>query len=181
MSAPARPPAEAELLRQRREAADPAMSRRQAAARAGISPSQWSDVERGHKQAGSGVTVPVQATPETLARMAHVVGVSAEELSAAGRDDAGRALRALQEEGDLRQRITAIPGLGAIIPPVPDSQELLSLIASGLEAIEHSPLPKAAQRELTGMFVDNLCHDAARRHTELLLVLRVAAADRQAG
>src|SRR5580658_5700567 len=48
---PVRPP-EAELIRRRREAAVPGLSRRQAAARADISPSQWSDVERGDKQAG---------------------------------------------------------------------------------------------------------------------------------
>ena len=87
MTAQLNPPAETELIRQRREAADPPMSRRRAAAKAGISPSQWSDIERGHKQAGSGVTVPVQATAETLARMARTIGMSPEELAAAGRQD----------------------------------------------------------------------------------------------
>ena len=178
MTAQLNPPAEAELIRQRREAADPPMSRRRAAAKAGISPSQWSDIERGHKQAGSGVTVPVQATAETLARMARIVGVTASELTAAGRQDAAQALNALEQDHDLRQRITAIPGLGAIITPplaAADGQELLPLIASGLDAIERSDLPKATRRELTAMFVDNLIHDAARRHTELLLILRLAS------
>jgi transcriptional regulator with XRE-family HTH domain len=83
-------PPEAELIRRARERCDPAMSRRQAAATAGISPSQWSDVERGQKKAGSGVAVPVLATADTLARMARTVGATADELAAVGREDAAR-------------------------------------------------------------------------------------------
>jgi len=170
-------PPEAALIRQRREAAIPEMSRRQAAAKAGISPSQWSDVERGHKRAGPGVVVPVQATADTLARMARVVGASADNLAAAGREDAARQLRTVDLEHDLRQRIAAIPGLGTISGQSlsgTDGTELLPLIAAGLDAIERSDLPKAARRELTSMFVDNLIHDTARRHSELLLMLRLA-------
>jgi transcriptional regulator with XRE-family HTH domain len=173
------PPAEADLIRQRRESVTPAMSRRQAAMKAGISPSQWSDVERGHKRAGSGITIPVQATAETLARMARVVGASGPELAAVGREDASHQLRAIEQERELRRRITAIPGLGTLgSHPLTgaDGKELLPLIAEGLDAIEHSGLPHAAKRELTGMFVDNLINDAARRHSELQLILRLVAA-----
>ncbi len=176
-------PPEADLIRHRREAAIPGTSRRQAAAKAGISASQWSDVERGHKKAGSGVVVPVLATADTLARMARVVGVSADDLAAAGRPDAAGQLRALDQERDLRQRIAAIPGLGAIgALSLPDThgKDLLPLIAAGLDAIEGSDLPKTARRELTSLFVDNLIHDAARRHSELLLMLRLAAGAGQA-
>src|SRR5258707_15168029 len=70
------PPPDADLIRFRREAVVPPLSRRQAAARAGISPSQWSDVERGRKRAGPGIVIPVLATAETLAKMAMAVGVS---------------------------------------------------------------------------------------------------------
>ncbi|MGO9083176.1 MAG: helix-turn-helix domain-containing protein [Streptosporangiaceae bacterium] len=180
---PAAPP-EAELIRTRREAADPGLSRRQAAARAGISPPQWSDVERGSKKAGSGVVVPVQATAGTLARMARAVGATADELAAAGREDAASQLRALDTDRDLRQRIAAIPGLGTFGShslPAADGRELLPLIAEGLNAIEHSGLPAAARRELTSMFTASLTHDAARRHSELLLMLRLAAAASHSG
>ena len=101
------PPPEAELIRRRREAAVPPMSRRQAAAKAGISPSQWRDVERGSKKAGPGVTVPVQATAETLAKMAQVIGVTPDELTAAGREDAASELRGTARDRLLRQRIAA--------------------------------------------------------------------------
>jgi transcriptional regulator with XRE-family HTH domain len=175
------PPAEAELIRQRREAAVPDMSRRQAAVKAGISASQWSDVERGHKKAGSGVTVPVKATPETLAKMAQVAGVSADDLAAAGRADAAAELRALGQQRDLRHRLATVPGLGAIGDLLPSAagEELLPSIAAGLDEIEHSDLPLNAKRELADFFVANLIHDATRRRSELLLVLRLAAARRQ--
>ena len=171
-------PREADLIRQRREALVPAMSRRQAAAKAGLSPSQWGDVERGRKKAGSGIVVPVQATADTLARMAHAVSVSADDLASAGREDAARHLRDRDQDQDLRRRIAAVPGLGAIGAmdlPGNDGRELLPLIAAGLDAIERSDLPPAARRELTAMFTAGLLHDAARRHSELLLILRLAA------
>lgn len=174
------PPAEAELIRKRREAAVPEMSRRQAAVKAGISASQWSDVERGHKKAGPGVIVPVKATPETLARMAQVAGVSADDLAAAGRADAADELRALGQQRELRHRLAAVPGLGAIgeLLPSAGSAELLPLIAAGLDEIERSDLPMNAKCELASFFVANLIHDATRRHSELLLMLRLAASSR---
>jgi transcriptional regulator with XRE-family HTH domain len=179
MSSETRPPAEAELIRRYRENTSPALSRRQAAARAGISASQWSDVERGFKKAGGGVLVPVVATAETLARMARVVSANGDDLITAGRQDAADRLTASEREGTIRQRLAAIPGLGAIGPHVltsADGHELLPLVSSGLDAIENSDLPTATKRDLSALYVDNLIHDAARRHSELLLILRLAAA-----
>ena len=184
MSIQSSPPAEAELIRHRREAATPAMSRRQAATKAGISPSQWSDVERGSKQGGSGVTIPVYATAQTLARMARAVGATPEDLRGAGREDAASVLLTLEQERELRRRLTAIPGFGDIgTEPVTgtDGQELLPLIAESLDAIERSKLPASAQHDLTAMFIDNLIHDAARRHAELRLILRLAENTSQSG
>ncbi len=169
---------EADLVRQRREAAVPPMSRRQAAAKAGISPSQWSDVERGTKKAGSGIAVPVQATAETLARMAQAVGATPEELTAAGRDDAARHLRDATDDLLRRQRFAAIPGLGALTSPANSNptvqRELLPLIELGLDAIQDSELPARAKQQLTSLFAGNLRHDATRRYEELLLILRLA-------
>jgi transcriptional regulator with XRE-family HTH domain len=177
MSAQPDLPPEAELIQRHRESAVPAMSRRQAAAKAGISPSQWGDVERGRKRAGSGIVIPVQATAETLARMAHAVGASADDLAAAGREDAARQLRDQDQDQNLRRRLAAIPGLGTIGAQglaSPDGQELLPLIAASLDAIDRSDLTTTAKRELTAMFTAGLIHDAVRRHNELLLMLRLA-------
>ena len=173
------PPPEAGLIhRRRREASGPALSRRQAAARAGISPSQWSDVERGSKRAGPGIVIPVRATAETLAKMAAAVGVSAGELTAAGRDDAAGQLRSVTRQQQLGERLAGIPGLG-ILAGQPGQEagaqaELLPLVASGLDAIDASQLSARTRNQITGLFIDNLRHDAARRHHELLLMLRLA-------
>src|SRR5712691_61257 len=111
MSVQSSTPREAQLIRERREAAEPPVSRRQAAAKAGISPSQWSDIERGSKKAGQGTTIPIRATPETLALMAQAVGATADDLSAAGRQDAATLLHTIDEDRKLRHRFSAVPGL----------------------------------------------------------------------
>lgn len=179
------PPPETGLIRDRREAAGSPLSRRQAAARAGISPSQWSDVERGCKRAGPGIVIPVQATAETLAKMAMAVGVSADELAAAGRDDAAAQLRSAARRQVLGKRLAAIPGLGflagQLCPETGARGELLPLIASGLDAIDASTLGTRTKNEITGVFIDNLRHDATRRHNELLLMLRLAEGASPAG
>jgi transcriptional regulator with XRE-family HTH domain len=181
---PSRPP-EALLMRRRREALSPPMSRRQAAAKAGISPSQWSDVERGIKKAGTGVTVPVQATARTLAKMAQAIGVTADELAAAGREDAARDLRDTADRTQLRQRLAAIPGLGALASDTSSGlsqpDELLSLVGRGLDAIEACKLPARTKHELASLFTGNLLHDATRRYDELILILRLAEANHPPG
>lgn len=177
-----RVPPEADLIRRCREAAVPAMSRRQAAQKAGISPSQWSDIERGRKAAGLSTVIPVRATAMTLARMARAVGASAAELAASGRQDAADVLLDKDRDDSLRRRIAAIPGLGILDPRaalLPDGQELLPLIAAALDDIDDSGLQPAAQRELTDMFIASLIHDTARRHAELQLILSLAAAPRR--
>ena len=173
------PPPEADLIhRRRREASGPPLSRRQAAARAGVSPSQWSDVERGSKRAGPGIVIPVRATAETLAKMAAAVGVSAGELAAAGRDDAAGQLRSATRQQQLGERLAGIPGLGILAGQLGQEAgvqaELLPLVASGLDAIDASQVSARTRNQITGLFIDNLRHDAARRHHELLLMLRLA-------
>lgn len=177
MSGQPAPPAEAELIRQRREAARPPVSRRQAAANAGISPSQWSDIERGCKKAGQGSVIPIRATAETLARMAQTIGVTPDELAAAGRQDASSILLASENHASMTRRLSAVPGLGASGWPAEMSKqpaELLPAMTAALDEIEASDLPAPAKRDLTAMFVSNLTHDVARRRAELQLILRIA-------
>ena len=128
------------------------MSRRQAAAKAGISASQWSDVERGHKKAGSGVVVPVHATADTLARMARAsasVLMSSPTLGARRRPPASNP----GEERDLQRGIATIPGLGtsgAQVLSGTDGEELIPIIAAGLDAIGRSDLPETANENSPG-------------------------------
>lgn len=81
----------ARLIDERRAAMRPKMSVRKAAEKAGISEGRWRQIVKGY-QATSGGRIPVIGPAETVARMAVVVGVTAEELSAAGRPDAGAEL-----------------------------------------------------------------------------------------
>jgi len=53
--------------------------------------------------------------------------------------------------------------------------------ADGLDSIERSNLPKYAKRELTAVFTAGLIHDAALRHSELLLMLRLATTSSRSG
>lgn len=97
-------------------------SARQLAAKAGISDARWRHVVNGYQPIGRGEAIEVVAPAATLARMARVVGVGADQLRAAGRADAADALDAMGPErppsngdaavDDLLNRIWAsdIPG-----------------------------------------------------------------------
>ena len=172
------PPPEAELIRRRRETAVPAMSRRQAAAKAGISPSQWSDVERGSKKAGPGVAVPVHASAETLAKMAQVIGATPDELTAVGREDAASELRDVARDRLLRQRIARYPRPrrhrqpGGQRPGKPPGPAAPDRPRTGCDRGQQPPA--RTKQQLTSLFADNLRNDATRRYEELLLILRLA-------
>lgn len=70
-------------------------SQREAARRAGISETRWRQIVSGHQAVG-GEQVPFRSPDETLARMAHVVGVVPEQLEDAGRAGAAAELRDLE-------------------------------------------------------------------------------------
>ncbi len=69
------------------------LSAREAAKRAGLSEGRWRQIASGYQRPRAGVVVEVTAPPDTLARMAVVVGLTPEDLEAAGRSDAAAALR----------------------------------------------------------------------------------------
>jgi hypothetical protein len=71
------------------------LSARQAAKRVPISDTRWRHIVSGYQPAGPGHKVPVIATPDTLARMAKVVGVTPQQLTEAGREDAAAVLTEL--------------------------------------------------------------------------------------
>lgn len=99
MTAHAQPP-EARLIREKREQMVPALSMTRAAAAAtadglgNFSATLWTSIENGYQQTSQG-TVPYSGTPDRVARMARVVGVTARELEQAGRKDAARTLAKL--------------------------------------------------------------------------------------
>lgn len=81
----------------------PKLSNREAASRVPMSEGHWRAVVSGSRSVGKGIWVPVRAPAETLARMAQVVGVTAEQLVEAGRDDAAAELLELPPLGSERE------------------------------------------------------------------------------
>jgi transcriptional regulator with XRE-family HTH domain len=74
------------------------ISAREAARRAGISEGRWRQICGGYQVVSPGVYAQVRGPAATLARMATVAGVTPEQLTAAGRDDAARVMLRQQEE-----------------------------------------------------------------------------------
>ncbi len=68
---------------------------RRAALAAGIAPSTWAEVEQARKAVAAGIVVFRRGSPEMLAPMAAVPGITPAELRDAGRDDAAEELEAI--------------------------------------------------------------------------------------
>lgn len=68
------------------------ISARAGARRAGLSEGRWRQITSGYQVVSPGVYAQVRGPAGTLARMAAVVGVTPEQLRAAGRDDAAQVL-----------------------------------------------------------------------------------------
>src|ERR1700761_4436928 len=85
-----------------------------AAHAAGISVARWSQVENGY-ETRAGVTKPVRARPETIARMAAAVHVTSDRLAAEGdRPDAVPILR------EIERKDTVVQGPAVPTPTAPD-------------------------------------------------------------
>lgn len=93
------PPPEARLITELREGAFPALSMREAARRAGMSASLWTQYEQGYRKVTPAVTIAIKATADKLAGMALVVGATPEQLRESGRDDAAAILQKLVDAG----------------------------------------------------------------------------------
>lgn len=83
---------EGALIEQAREAHVPRLSMRAAATAAGISDGRWRQIVNGYQSAGAGQYITVIGPPETIARMAKVVGLNADQLTDVGREDAAAEL-----------------------------------------------------------------------------------------
>lgn len=90
------------------------ISARQAAKDASLSDARWRQIVNGYASVGPGQAAPVEGPPETVARMAHVVGVTADQLRAAGRGDAADLLltvAGMQAESEWQAVGTALDRL----------------------------------------------------------------------
>lgn len=87
---------------------------------AGLGDARWRQITSGY-QSVSGNYIEVKGPAETLARMARVVGVSAEDLEGAGRKDAAEALKELTASSPSRPT-------GPYTPPVDAVYEIMAAL-----------------------------------------------------
>lgn len=105
------------------------ISARTAATQAGMSDARWRQIVNGYASAGAGQTIEVVGPDETIARMARVVGVTPEQLRAAGRGTAADLLLVVagsEAEKDWQQVGTALERLRNISAELTSVIEVLS-------------------------------------------------------
>lgn len=98
-------PREGALIQAARERLVPKVSANKLGELAGMSGTRWRQIERGYSTPRAGQHIEVHAPPETLARMAHAVGVTPAQLRGVDRADAAEAYERLR-------------GAGADAPPI---------------------------------------------------------------
>jgi hypothetical protein len=146
------PPPEGALIRKAREMAIPKISRTKAAQLAGIDPGTFGMAERGYRDAG-GSRHKVHTPDSTYAKMAAAVGVTPQQMAAAGQNQHAAALLA---------ELTSQPGPhapGAVLPdstgtgpapetaPDPGLAPYITLVREALGAAirQHGPAAAGAQ------------------------------------
>lgn len=150
-------PAEGRLIEEARERL--AISQNKAAKLAGMSGTRWRQLVYGEISTG-GAKMPVRANAETLARMANVVKVSAEQLADVGRDDAAEGLAALlrDETGDAsapQELDEHLRRLHELWPQLSDGQRgamvrMLEDVLKLGESVERDGKPEHADERRTG-------------------------------
>jgi hypothetical protein len=88
-------------------------SARALAANAGMSDTRWRQVVRGWQPGADGNQVEARASAVTLARMALAVGVTAQQLTTAGRSDAAQQLERIEAELQTGSSVVPLPATGA--------------------------------------------------------------------
>lgn len=97
------------------------ISGREAARRVGLSETRWRQLYSG-SHVIKGVRVVARAPADTLARIAYTIGITAEELSEAGRADAAQELEELAE-------IAGPPSPSSSDAPTPPEDQLAAIAA----------------------------------------------------
>jgi hypothetical protein len=100
------------------------MSAREAARRAGISEGRWRQIAGGYQVVNPGVYAQVRGPAATLAKMATVAGLTPEQLTAAGRDDAAQVMLRQQEDRPSEEMLARVRAMDRY-----QARELLATIA----------------------------------------------------
>jgi hypothetical protein len=116
------------------------ISARQAARDAHLSDARWRQIVNGYQSAGQGQAVVVVGPDETIARMAHAVDVTPEQLRAAGR---ARAADLLLTFGGM-QAESEWQAVGSALDRLINIREQLNAV---IDELEDAPIPvKAGSR-----------------------------------
>ena len=127
---PAAPP-EARLIRTAREAAGMTAVQAAQATEGGVSATYWRDVERGYG-GRRGQRAPARASDRLLAAMAHVTGVTPDQLAGAKREAAARVLmEILRREADPRADTPPLRSVPAV-PAARGVEEVAQEILDGI-------------------------------------------------
>lgn len=87
------PTPEGQLIRRVRESLRPRLPVAAAAERAGVGEATWGNTERGYRTMGRGAPPqPFRPSAQTLAHMAHAIGLTPADLEEVGREDAATIL-----------------------------------------------------------------------------------------
>lgn len=145
-----KPPPYAQLIAAARQA-PPRMTITEAARRAGISDTRWSQLENGYRM-NRGRAEPEWAPADTLAAMARAVGVTPQQLAASGREDAAGeldALPSLRPEPEPDNGGGARSDVAALRDEVRSMRALVERLAAALEE-RNAGDDSQAKRRATG-------------------------------
>ncbi|MEV4096914.1 hypothetical protein [Streptosporangium saharense] len=164
-------PPEAKLINQRRKAQIPRMSHQRAAdlaqqlTGAGFSASAWGKIESG----------AMRGRADRIATMAMVVGVTADELTAVGRQDAARLLHE-----DVQRRAGADPALAGLDVTV-TPEAVLQVILQGLDEIRsHSGLTDDQKKAVEASLIRSVLQTVSTQIDHIRTVLD-ATGERSSG
>jgi len=105
------PPPEGALIA--KAAARRGLSLRKAAEQAGISYGRWRQIATGYQNVSPGEFAIVRAPAGTLAKMARVVGVTAAQMAAAGREDVAGAMHDTEPEPAVQLTLVPVDDVAA--------------------------------------------------------------------
>jgi transcriptional regulator with XRE-family HTH domain len=167
------PPPEARLIRTAREAAGMTAAQAAQATEGGVSAIYWRDVERGYG-GRRGQRAPARASDRLLAAMAHVTGVTPDQLAGAQRENAARVLAARLRRASVSPAAEPAPPGADPGPPAKPGSPVEAVLADLLDRYRDDPVvqgiaakkPRRAARLLVDEIFDWLEFKAAKERPE---------------
>lgn len=109
-----------------------------------MSEAHWRQIISGYESLGGGQYREVHAKPETLARIAQVIGITPDQLVKVGREDAARALEEItpepapEPEPAYTPPVDAVYAILASLPPEAQAEVVARLARENPAAVQPS-------------------------------------------